>query len=66
MPATTNKQRLLTNLMGRPEKAEAQHGNELPVLEQFIYGICREGVTRRQADQAFKVLRERFFGMKFA
>jgi endonuclease-3 len=31
------------------------------VLEQFIYGICREGATRELADRAFANLRERFF-----
>jgi endonuclease-3 len=62
MPATTNKQRLLNQLfsmgkkMGEPRDAAAR-----PVLEQFIYGLCREGTTRAQADQAFQNLRERFF-----
>jgi endonuclease III len=62
MPTTTNKQRLLTQLFTvlkrryQPDEPEPR-----PVLEQFIYAICREGTTRAQADAAFKVLRERFF-----
>ncbi len=31
------------------------------VLEQFLYAICREGVTRDAADQAFAALRDRFY-----
>jgi len=30
-------------------------------LEQLLYAVCREGATRDQADQAFRILRERFF-----
>src|SRR5262249_18482594 len=62
MATTTNKQRLLTQLFHafknsyQPAEAEPR-----PVLEQFLYGICREGATREQADRAFKGLREEFF-----
>src|SRR5262245_12839991 len=62
MPTTTNKQRLLTQIFsalgkgGKPAEPEAQ-----PVLEQFLYAVCREGVTREQADRAFRNLRENFF-----
>ena len=31
------------------------------MLEQFIYGLCREDATREQADRAFRNLCERFF-----
>jgi len=62
MPSTTNKQRLLTQfftvLKKRYEPAEAE---ARPVLEQFIYSICREGTTREQADRAYRNLREKFF-----
>lgn len=62
MPATTNKQRLLTNLFTllrkRYEPAELE---ARPVLEQFLYAICREGTTRERAEQAYCYLRESFF-----
>jgi endonuclease III len=62
MPTITNKQRLLNQLFAclgkriEPDEQEVQ-----PVLEQFIYGLCREGTTTERADEAFKNLRERFF-----
>jgi endonuclease III len=62
MPTAINKQRLLQQLfhvLGR--KAEAADGEPRPVLEQFIYGICREGATAEEADKAFRNLRHRFF-----
>lgn len=62
MPATTNKQRLLQHVLTMLGKQQGPAELEpLPVLEQFIYAICREGATREQADQAFRALRERFF-----
>jgi endonuclease-3 len=62
MPTTTNKQRLLTQLFATQNKKllSADQGSR-PVLEQFIYGLCREGTTRERADRAFKNLAERFF-----
>jgi endonuclease III len=59
MPATTNRQRLLTNLIGKEKGPE--HIGDLPVLDQFLYAICREGVTREEADAVFASLQERFF-----
>ena len=32
-----------------------------PVLEQFLYAVCREGTTRSLADQAYAALQSRFF-----
>jgi endonuclease-3 len=62
MPATTNKQRLLHQLFSMAKKmGESKDDPTRPVLEQFIYGLCREGTTRAQADKAFANLRERFF-----
>ncbi len=62
MPTATNKQRVLaqvfTALKKRYNPAEPE---PRPVLEQFLYAICREGATRQQADRAFRNLRERFF-----
>jgi endonuclease III len=62
MPATVNKQRILNQLVGPQTKgAEPPPAETLPVLEQFIYAICREGTTRDRADRAFRRLRTDFF-----
>src|SRR5262249_57287571 len=62
MPTVTNKQRVLTHLFALVKKhPRAGEAEPRPVLEQFIYGICREGATRSQADRAFANLRDRFF-----
>ena len=62
MPAITNKQRQLTQLFTTLKKGhDVPDYGALPVLEQFLYGICREGATRDLADRAFQNLREQFF-----
>jgi endonuclease-3 len=62
MPATTNKQRVLTHLFTSLKKRyDPPEPEARPVLEQLLYAVCREGVTREQADNAFRHLRERFF-----
>jgi endonuclease-3 len=62
MATTINKQRLLTQLFTALKKVvDPGDPLNLPVLEQFIYAVCREGATREQADEAFRTLRERFF-----
>src|SRR5207249_3137681 len=63
MPTTTtNRQRVLTQLFTVLKKRyQPRDLDARPVLEQFIYAICREGVTREQADRAFRNLQERFF-----
>jgi endonuclease-3 len=62
MATTTNKQRLLTQLFTALKKiADPGESVNRPVLDQFIYAICREGVTREQADEAFQAICERFF-----
>jgi len=68
MPTTTNKQRLLNHIFAHlPKGTKAgQEGSArppqgLPVLEQFLYAVCREGTTREEGDRAFLNLRERFF-----
>jgi endonuclease-3 len=62
MPTTTNKQRLLTGVLTTLKKRyeSAPHQTQ-PVLEEFLYAICREGTTRETADQAYRNLREHFF-----
>ena len=62
MPTTINKQRLLTHLFTALRKRYEPAAPEArPVLEQFLYAVCREGTTREQADRAFRSLQERFF-----
>src|SRR5262245_24093048 len=62
MPTVTNKQRALTHLFALVKKYPmAGEAEPRPVLEQFLYGICREGATRAQADRAFANLRNNFF-----
>jgi endonuclease-3 len=62
MPTTTNKQRLLAQLFSTQKKGAAPAEAEpRPVLEQFVYGIVREGATRELADRAYRRLQTRFF-----
>jgi len=60
MATTINKQRLLNHLLSSP-LAEVVGPELLPVLEQFIFGLCRESATPEQAQLAYKNLRTRFF-----
>jgi endonuclease III len=61
MATTINKQRLLKQLFATARKESASAAEPLSVLEQFIYGLCREDATVEQADRAFRNLVERFF-----
>jgi endonuclease-3 len=61
MPTTTNKQRVLTQLFALKKRYDCVEPEPRPVLEQFLYALCREGATRAQADRAFRTLQERFF-----
>jgi endonuclease-3 len=62
MATTTNKQRLLNQLFASVEAdSSPREAEPLPVLDQFIYAICREGCSRDMADHAFRTLREQFF-----
>jgi endonuclease III len=62
MPATTNKQKILDKVLTTFKKRyDPQEVEERPVLEQFLYAICREGATRPAADRAFQNLRDRFY-----
>src|SRR5262249_50883846 len=60
MATATNKQRVLNQLFSGLGRGAAEPERR-PVLEQFVYAVCREGVTREAADRAFRNLRERFF-----
>jgi endonuclease III len=61
MATTINKQRLLTHLFTAAKKRGEPEAESRPVLEQFIYGLCRENATREQADRAYRNLCEHFF-----
>jgi endonuclease-3 len=64
MATTINKQRQLTVLLSAGRKlTSAPEATEeaRPVLQQFIYGLCREDATAEQADRAYRGLCERFF-----
>ena len=61
MATTINKQRLLTHLFTTAKKTVEVDEEARPVLQQFIYGLCRENATREQADEAYRFLCERFF-----
>jgi endonuclease-3 len=67
MTTTTTKQRVLNQVFAALPKAGSQRATadasaETPaVLEQFLYAVCREGVTRDRADRAYRALQERFF-----
>ena len=61
MATTINKQRLLNHLLAGARKAAGDDPDGRPVLQQFIYGLCREDATPEQADRAYRNLCERFF-----
>jgi endonuclease-3 len=61
MATTINKQRLLNQLYQAVRKSPDSEEQPHPVLDQVIYGLCREDATPEQADRAFADLRERFF-----
>jgi endonuclease-3 len=60
MATTINKQRILGSLLNAP-LGDCAEQEALPVLEQFIFGLCRENATAEQAQQAYHNLRTRFF-----
>lgn len=60
MAITINKQRVLTTLLAAAPMSEPESA-KLPVLEQFIFALCREDASPEQADLAYKNLREKFF-----
>jgi endonuclease-3 len=61
MATTINKQRLLTQLLATARKLVDSEPETRPVLEQFIYAICRENASPAQADEAYHFLRDAFF-----
>jgi endonuclease III len=61
MATTINKQRLLNQLLATAKKTVGPDDEVRPVLQQFIYALCRADATREQADGAYRFLCERFF-----
>jgi len=62
MPVTTNKQRVVNQILTTYKKRyDPPELHERPVLEQFLYAICCEAASREEADQAYRNLQESFF-----
>jgi endonuclease-3 len=61
MATMINKQRLLNQLLATAKRAGGAEVQGRPVLQEFIYSLCREGASPEQAEQAYRFLRERFF-----
>jgi endonuclease-3 len=61
MATTINKQQILVGLLAESHRLPEAPAESLPVLEQFIYGLCREDSTPEQAEQAFRSLKACFF-----
>lgn len=61
MATTTTKQRALNQLLSVGGRGADTPGEPLPVLEQFIFALCRENATTEQATLAFKNLKTLFF-----
>ena len=60
MATTINKQRTLNHLLAAGQAGQPP-AESLPVLEQFIFALCRENATAAQAREAFESLKKRFF-----
>jgi endonuclease III len=62
MATTINKQKIVDKVFAALGK-QARDGEATarPVLEQFIFAVCREGTTREAAEQIFRNLQDRFF-----
>ena len=55
MATTVNKQRILNRLLSSP-LADVPEPEALPVLEQFIFALCRENATLEQLIAAFAAM----------
>ena len=63
MATIINKQKVVTQLfttLGKASRGAEPHPDR-PVLEQFIYAVCREDATRSAADRAYRALQEGFY-----
>lgn len=62
MATAIHRQRLLNRIFTTLKKhVPAADPEPRPVLEQLLYAVCREGVSREKADRAFKNLQAIFF-----
>lgn len=61
MATTVNKQKIVSVLLSKVKKVASQEQQELPVMEQVIYSICREGSSKEQADEVYQKLTVQFF-----
>lgn len=63
MPATTNKQQILTTGLAALKKKfpPPEVPEPRPVLEEVLYAIVREGATPAEADAAFARIKQAFF-----
>lgn len=61
MATTISKQQTLHQLFKEEGLADPGPCDELGVLEQFIFALCRENATTEQARQAYQNLRTQFF-----
>jgi len=61
MATTINKQRTVNHVVQAGGLPADEAGESLPVLEQFIFALCRENATGEQARQAYHTLKTRFF-----
>jgi endonuclease-3 len=61
MATTISKTRTLNHLLGPAASGQDSSAPPLPVLEQFIFALCRENATAEQAQQAFANLKAQFF-----
>src|SRR5262245_46105062 len=60
MATTINRQRVLSRLLESP-LGDVNDPEPLPVLEQFVFALCRENATDEQARAAYKNLESKFF-----
>jgi endonuclease III len=61
MATATSKQSIVNQLVTSFPSATEETNSPLPLLEQFIYGLCRENATPEQAQQAYSRLTNSFF-----
>lgn len=61
MATTITKQRTLNQVCTSHEGNGSTSADPLPVLEQFVYGLCRENATPEQAHLAYGRLKGEFF-----
>ncbi len=62
MPTTITKQKQVAQVFSVLTKGKMPPDHQArPVLEQFLYAVCREGTTRELADRTYRNLQEQFF-----